>query len=195
MRLRIAVIGQSGPLPPELATLAREVGAEIARRGALLLCGGRDGVMQAACAGAKAAGGITVGILPGSDDAEANPAVDIPLPTGLDPTFRSLVLVHAAHAVVSLGGGAGTLVEITAAYRYRKPLVLLAPAGGWAEQLAQLAVEGRYLDWRRLSPFYMAATAREAVERAAALARPGSAPKPVRPPEDGDHLPEEQGQG
>ena len=78
MIARIAVIGQSGAISPELLDAAYRVGEAIARRGTLLLCGGRDGVIEAACRGAKAAGGTTVGILPGD-----NPA--LPTPT---TTFR-----------------------------------------------------------------------------------------------------------
>lgn len=171
MPVRIGVIGQSGAVSPQVAGVAREVGAEIARRGGILVCGGRDGVMEAACAGAKAAGGITVGILPGTDDSEANPFVDVPLPTGLDMAYRSLVLIHASQAVIAIGGGNGTLGEISAAYLHRKPIVLLRSTGGWAEKLPLVAHEGRFVDHRRNVPLLTAETPAQAVAEAFRLAR------------------------
>jgi uncharacterized protein (TIGR00725 family) len=93
----------------------------------VLVCGGLGGAMEAACRGAKAAGGTTVGILPGSDRAAANPFVDVAVPTGLGQG-RNLVVVHAADAVVAVGGGYGTLSEIALALRHGKPVVGL---GSW----------------------------------------------------------------
>lgn len=109
------------------AALARAVGEEVARRGALLVCGGRGGVMEAACQGAKAAGGTTVGILPGSDRSEANPYVDIPVVTGLGEA-RNAVVVRSADAVIAISGGYGTLSEIGLALKMGRPVVGL---GTW----------------------------------------------------------------
>lgn len=101
---------------------AAAVGAELARRGAVVITGGRGGVMEAASRGAKEAGGTTVGILPGSDRAEANAWVDIALPTGLGEARNALV-ARAADAVVAVGGGYGTLSEIALALRAGKRVV------------------------------------------------------------------------
>ena len=109
------------------AALAREVGEEVARRGALLVCGGRGGVMEAACQGAKAAGGTTVGILPGNDRSEANAYVDIPVVTGLGEA-RNAVVVRSADAVIAISGGYGTLSEIGLALKMGRPVVGL---GTW----------------------------------------------------------------
>jgi uncharacterized protein (TIGR00725 family) len=109
------------------AALAREVGGEVARRGALLVCGGRGGVMEAACRGAKAAGGTTVGILPGKDRSEANPYVDIPVVTGLGEA-RNAVVVRSADVVIAISGGFGTLSEIGLALKMGRPVVGL---GTW----------------------------------------------------------------
>ena len=79
---RIGVMGP-GTCPPDLYALAREVGYLIARRGAILICGGRGGVMEASARGAREGNGITVGILPGESAAAANPYIDIPIVTGL----------------------------------------------------------------------------------------------------------------
>ena len=109
-RLIISVIGSSEPTP-EIALLAEQVGRELATRGATVVCGGLGGVMEAACKGAKSAGGTTIGILPGSDPAEANEWVDIPICTGLG-FGRNVIVVKTGRAVVAVGGAYGTLSEI-----------------------------------------------------------------------------------
>jgi uncharacterized protein (TIGR00725 family) len=117
----IAVIG-SAVCNERVAALSREVGREIAQRGAVLVCGGRGGVMEAACQGAKAEGGITVGILPGTDREEANPYVDLPIVTGLGEA-RNAIVVRTAEAVVAVSGGYGTLSEIGLALKMGRPVV------------------------------------------------------------------------
>jgi len=125
------VIGVMGPAACDAATaaLARAVGRGIAQRGALLLTGGRTGVMEEASRGAREAGGTTIGILPGAGAGEspANPYVDIPIYTGLGEA-RNWVNVCASDALIAIGGGFGTLSEIALALKARKPLVLL---GSW----------------------------------------------------------------
>ncbi len=120
----VAVIG-SAICNEEIAALAYEVGREIARRGAMLVCGGRGGVMEAACRGAKEAGGLTVGILPGTDRREANPFVDVPIATGLGEG-RNALIVRTADAVIAVSGGYGTLSEIGLALKMGRPVVGLA---------------------------------------------------------------------
>jgi len=122
----LTVIG-SASCREEVAALAREVGQEIARRGAVLVCGGRGGVMEAACQGAKAMGGVTVGILPGTDRREANPYVDVPIVTGLGEA-RNAIVVRTADAVIAVSGGYGTLSEIGLALKMGRPVVGL---GTW----------------------------------------------------------------
>ncbi len=117
----IGVIGGES-CSAEVARLAEEVGAELARRGAVLICGGRGGVMEAACRGARREGGLTIGILPGSDPAEANPYVAIPLATGLG-SARNYVIVTAAAALIAIDGEYGTLSEIGFALRQGKRVV------------------------------------------------------------------------
>jgi len=173
MALRIAVIGQSGQISEELRAAAFAVGKAIGARGALLFCGGRDGVMAAACRGAQSAGGVTVGILPGDDLNEANPYVTIPVTTGLTMVGRSEVLVHAVDACIVVGGGAGTLAEITVAYLYRKPIVALRGTGGWGDHLEPALVDGRYLDHRKLVPIHYADDPEAAVALAVQLVQQG----------------------
>jgi uncharacterized protein (TIGR00725 family) len=101
---------------------AEAVGGELARAGAVLVCGGLGGVMEAACRGAHEAGGRTVGILPGADRAAANRFVDVAIPTGLGEARNALV-VRSADALVAVGGGYGTLSEIALALKAGKPVV------------------------------------------------------------------------
>jgi uncharacterized protein (TIGR00725 family) len=129
------VVGVMGPAAcdPDTAAAARAVGQGIALRGAVLLCGGRGGVMEAAAEGARAAGGLTIGVLPGDDAAETppNPFIDVALFTGLGEG-RNWVNVCASDVVIALGGGFGTLSEIALALKARKPLVLL---GSWTVEI------------------------------------------------------------
>jgi uncharacterized protein (TIGR00725 family) len=98
------------------------VGRELAARGAVVVCGGLGGVMEAACRGAKEGGGVTVGILPGTDRAAANSFVDVAIPSGLGEARNALV-VRAADALVAVGGGYGTLSEIALALKAGKRVV------------------------------------------------------------------------
>jgi uncharacterized protein (TIGR00725 family) len=120
----VAVIGPSRA-GAEVAEAAFQVGALIARGGAILVCGGGGGAMEAACRGARSAGGTTVGILPGPTRADANPFVDIAVPTGMGEARNALV-VRAADAVIAVGGGVGTLSEIGLALRMGRPVIGLA---------------------------------------------------------------------
>lgn len=123
----VAVIG--GSQASEAEVLAAEtVGKALASAGAVLLCGGGGGVMEAACRGAKSQGGLTVGILPGRLSAEANPYVDIAITTGLGEA-RNAVIARSARAVVAIGGSYGTLSEIAFAVKFGVPVVGL---GTWA---------------------------------------------------------------
>ena len=106
--------------------MARQVGAEIALRGGVLICGGLDGVMQAAARGAKEHGGLTVGILPGPDVTEANPFIDIAVATNMGHA-RNAIIVQTAQALVAVAGGYGTLSEIALGLKIGKTVVALWP--------------------------------------------------------------------
>ena len=116
----IAVIGGSEPSPQE-AIMAEEAGREIARHGAILVCGGLGGVMEAACKGASSEGGVTIGILPGESRQAANPYVQIPIVTGIGYA-RNVAVVKSAQAVIAIGGGYGTLSEISPALQSGIPV-------------------------------------------------------------------------
>jgi uncharacterized protein (TIGR00725 family) len=98
------------------------VGRLLAERGATVVCGGLGGTMEAACRGARAAGGTTLGLLPGTERSHANPFVSVAVPTGLGEARNALV-VRAADAVIALGGGYGTLSEIALALKAGKRVV------------------------------------------------------------------------
>lgn len=121
MALQIAVVGGSDPTLDEAAR-AEDLGRVLAEKGAVVVCGGLGGVMAAACRGAKSAGGLTVGLLPGQHRRDANPWVDIAIPTGLGEA-RNVLVVASASAVVAVGGEYGTLSEIAFALRAGKPVV------------------------------------------------------------------------
>jgi uncharacterized protein (TIGR00725 family) len=112
---------------PQEAEWAAAVGRLLGERGAVLVCGGLGGVMEAAAGGAQQAGGLTVGILPGCDPAEANPNIDVALATGMGE-MRNALIVRAARAIIAIGGGWGTLSEIALARRVGTPVVGLHDA-------------------------------------------------------------------
>ncbi|MFQ6092638.1 MAG: TIGR00725 family protein [bacterium] len=148
---RIGVIG-AGECPEEIGRMAEEVGRHIALRGAVLICGGLGGVMEAAARGAKQAGGTTVGILPGPNAQEANPHIDIPVVTGMGEA-RNLMIVRTAEVVIAIAGGPGTLSEIAFCLKLGVPVVGIEtwevdPAihrAGTAEEAVDLAL--RLIDY------------------------------------------------
>jgi uncharacterized protein (TIGR00725 family) len=117
----VAVCGESDPQTP-LKDLAFELGRGIAGRNAVLVCGGLTGVMEHAARGARAAGGLTVGLLPGDDPNEANEYIDVAIATGLGHA-RNAILARTADGVVAVGGGLGTLSEIALALRNGRPAI------------------------------------------------------------------------
>lgn len=151
----VAVIGGGQPTAKE-ARLAEEVGRELARQGTVLVCGGLGGVMEAACRGAAAEGGTTVGILPGDKRDQANPYVQIPIATGIGYA-RNATVVKSAQAVIAVGGSYGTLTEIGYALQTGIPVVGL---NTWVISRNGKADEA----------IIVASSPKEAVERALLLA-------------------------
>lgn len=117
----IAVIGDSSASKREIKT-AEDVGRELAKRDAILVCGGLGGVMEAACRGATSEGGITIGILPGEKRNDANQYVQIPIVTGIGYA-RNVAVVKSAQAVIAIGGSYGTLSEIGHALQSGIPVI------------------------------------------------------------------------
>lgn len=122
-KLQIVVVGGRN-VSEEIFNSAQIAGREIAKRGAILICGGLGGVMEAACRGAKEEGGLTVGILPTSDALDANSYIDIVIPTGMG-IARNVLIINAADGVLAIGGQYGTLSEMAFARQTEKPLISL----------------------------------------------------------------------
>jgi uncharacterized protein (TIGR00725 family) len=117
----VAVVG-AGEADPATDAMAEEVGRGLARAGAVLVCGGMTGVMEAACRGAKSEGGTTIGILPTSHRRSANAYVDFAIATGMGE-MRNALIVRAVDAVIAVGGEFGTLSEIALALKIGVPVV------------------------------------------------------------------------
>ena len=124
MQRYVAVVG-GGTCSLQDEAVAEEIGARLARSGAVVVCGGLSGVMEAACRGARREGGITVGLLPGTDRASANPHVLVAIATGLGEVRNALV-VRASDALIAVGGEFGTLSEIAFALKVGKRVVGLS---------------------------------------------------------------------
>lgn len=119
----IGVIGASRA-DDELLRLAEELGQEIASRGVAIVCGGMTGVMEAVCKGARAKGGLTIGIIPSDDKNDANQYVQIPIVTGMG-VGRNVILVKTADVLIAVGGEYGTLSEIAHALNIGKKVISL----------------------------------------------------------------------
>jgi uncharacterized protein (TIGR00725 family) len=117
----IGVIGASS-CSAEIAKLAEAVGREIGKRGAVLICGGLGGVMEFASKGAKEAGGLTIGILPGTSKEEANRYIDIPIVTGLGHA-RNILIAHSSDSLIAVSGEHGTLSEIAIGLKLKKTVI------------------------------------------------------------------------
>jgi uncharacterized protein (TIGR00725 family) len=152
----VAVIGNSSCSKDEAET-AESVGAELAARGATVICGGLGGVMEAVCRGAKSRGGLTIGILPGEDSGMANQFVDVPIVTGVGYA-RNMAVVKSAQAAIAVGGNYGTLSEIAYALKNGIPVIGL---NTWSLRR----------DAQKCDPIIRARSAVEAVEKAISLAK------------------------
>ena len=161
----LGVIGESD-CSPELYAVAEAVGRLAAEGGAMIVCGGLGGVMEAACKGATSAGGTSIGILPGASRQDANPFVSTVVPTGMGEA-RNVLVVRASDAVIAVGGEYGTLSEIALALKLGTPLV--------GVQTWELSRGGN-----RVEDFPIADTPEEAVAMAFRLAR-GPTQKPTHP--------------
>ena len=161
--LYIAVIG-GGRCDAREYALAEEVGRLVAQTGAILVCGGMGGVMEAAARGAREANGRTVGILPGHDRSVANPYLDVVITTGMGHA-RNLAVVSSGDAVIAIGGEYGTLSEIGLAAKVGRPVIILE---GWRLQ-RELGTEGI---WYASSPREALALVRQSLGLLPASARP-----------------------
>ena len=136
-----ALLGDSDASYDNLA-LAEDAGEMLARRGVTLITGGRGGVMEAASRGAARAGGLTVGITPGSQTAAANEWCAVVIPSGLGHA-RNVLTALAGDFIVAVGGGAGTLSELCFAWMHGRPIFVLQGSGGWSDRLAGGSLDHR----------------------------------------------------
>jgi uncharacterized protein (TIGR00725 family) len=158
---QVSVIGYDSRLCTDAAyDAAYRVGAELARRGVVVINGGLGGVMEAASKGAREAGGLTVGITPSEDGSQANAYCDVVVPSGMG-FARNFLVVNSGDAVIIVGGGAGTLTEAAAAYGKGKPLIAVKGTGGVADEWAD-----RYFDQRKTIKVSGAGTPEQAVTMA-----------------------------
>lgn len=164
----IAVIGGGSTASSEGLSLAEEVGFLIARADAVLVCGGLNGVMEASAKGAKRGGGLTIGVLPSGNKADANPHIDLPIATALS-TARNLIIVRTADAIIAVNGSYGTLSEMAHAFDLGKTVFALRT---WP------------MDKAGVDPhlFVPVSTPREAVDRAIEYAKKAIASEKAGPP-------------
>lgn len=121
MAIHVGVIG-SGDSDPATERIAERIGRELAEAGAVLVCGGLGGVMEAACRGAAGAGGLTIGLLPGVERDSGNRWLSVAIPTGLGELRNGLV-VRASEVLIAIGGEYGTLSEVAFALKIGRPVV------------------------------------------------------------------------
>ncbi len=163
-RKQILVIGYDKDHCPEIAyRAAYQVGLEIARRGAVLVSGGLGGVMEAASRGAQDGEGFVIGIIPQEEKQMANEFCDAVIATGIGHA-RDFLNAYSADAIVVVGGGAGTMIEVAAGYQQKIPIVAVRGTGGMADRLVDT-----YLDDRKRERILGENSPQKAVETAFAL--------------------------
>jgi uncharacterized protein (TIGR00725 family) len=182
MMTTIGIIGRGmqhdrDPVDPTVMESARLVGRLVAERGGVIVSGGLGGVMEAASRGAKEAGGLTLGFLPSMNKSTGNAFLDIVLPTGLGRA-RNLITARGCDAIVMIGGGCGTLNELTISYAEGRPVIILRGSGGWADRIEPVLYDGHYLDDRKTVSIDFADTPAEVVDKAFARAGAGAAAQP-----------------
>lgn len=135
------MIGSSKKVSEDIEQMAEDIGRGIAKNGAVLISGGRSGVMEASCRGAKKEKGLVIGILPKNRE-QANQYVDISIVTGMGDA-RNVLLVNSADIIFSICGGVGTLSEIALALKADKKVISLKQSGGVSKMLAGKLIDGK----------------------------------------------------
>lgn len=150
--MNIGVIGYSGSLESDFLMPIKDIclktGEILARNNHTLFTGGRNGVMELVSKGASDFSGTVVGVLPESEPV-GNPYNSVRIQTGMDYMMRSIVLIQSVDMVISIGGEIGTFFEMVSAYAYGKPVILFRGTGGWTDRVADVLIEGKYLDNRK----------------------------------------------
>ena len=158
-KFQIGVIGYNDDRCTEVAKeIAYEVGKEVALSGSVLVCGGLGGVMEAACRGAKEVNGVTVGIIPQDNFSFANQFCDIVICSGIGYA-RDFIVATSSDGIIAVGGGIGTLIEMSVGYMIKKKIVAISSSGGVSDVYA-----GKYLDERKRVLIEAAPDAKAAVQ-------------------------------
>ncbi len=134
--IQIGVIGSGTEITDEIYKLAEEVGEELVKKDILLICGGKGGVMEAACKGAYTKDGISVGILPGILPSEANKYVKIKIPTNLGEN-RNYLIIQSVQALICISGEVGTRMEAEYALERGVPLITIPKSGGTSKKISE----------------------------------------------------------
>jgi uncharacterized protein (TIGR00725 family) len=165
-KLQIAVLGASKAIcTPKMYKYAEEVGELLAQADCIVLTGGGLGVMEAAMKGAKKYGGLTLAILPWEDHYHVNEYADVAVATGIGWS-RDAINLNSCDGAIVVGGGAGTLNEVTYAYLAAKPTVCVTPSGGMAKEISDT-----YFDIRKTTKIWGAKNSKEAVDKLLALVK------------------------
>jgi uncharacterized protein (TIGR00725 family) len=159
MKVNIGVLG-SQKASEENLKIAEEVGKEIAKAGAALICGGRGGIMRAAAKGCKENGGLSIGILPVLDKKDSDHEyLEVALPTSMW-YGRNIFIASASDVLIAIDGNYGTMSEAAFAMNYERPVVVVKGTGGTADYLAD-----------GIFKVTVAENAKDAVEKALKLAK------------------------
>lgn len=165
-KIQLGVFGSdSDHCSKELYDIAFEVGIKLPPEDVVLYTGGLGGVMEAVNKGFYSSGGMSVGILPGSNANESNDYCTLRIPTGIG-FARAQILANSIDAAIVVGGGGGTMIEMLECYWRRKPIIALASSGGVAKEYAN-----KFLDERELIRIEAAYTVDDVVSRAIEFAQ------------------------
>ena len=158
----ISIFGSNSNISNDLIENVKNLGKAIVDNGYIICCGGREGIMSAIAEGARSSklwtGKEIIGIIPSGDKKEANPFIDIVIPSALG-LYRNMLVARAGEACIAIAGGAGTLSEIAFAWQIGRPVAILDGSGGWAERLG-----GEIIDHRRDEPIVTLNSVEHAIE-------------------------------
>jgi uncharacterized protein (TIGR00725 family) len=173
-RLQVGVIGSAGKEEYRkdhkyyrgYLKVGKKIGCLLGEAGVIVITGGEGGIMDVVERGAKETGGTTIGIFKFLHDIVGEKYSDVEIISGMGEGGPEYILPMCCNVIISMGGGAGTLNEVSVAYRQSVPVVLLTGYGGWTDKISKNLHEKHYLDERKRVKFYVAKTPEEAVELA-----------------------------
>jgi len=164
-KIMICVIGKYDEKGEHQLAMCQALGRLIAQSGAILIVGGGGGIMGAVAKGAREAGGITLGFLAETNPDAESEYLDIAIPTGVGYEIRSALAIRASDIIIMVGGCNGTLGELSMAYLHHKSIIVLSGSLGWADRIASVLIDGKYLDERKNTPIQFVDTPEECMQR------------------------------